>query len=201
MDAHLVNDPTQELAQWVEALGHPDPAARLDAARVLGEAGKPGIAAILVALRDADVKHKETLVRTLVLLGATDRVQELRSDPEFVLLAEESLAAILRREPDWNRWVESVGPWFLLVAVLLGVGNELLAWLGFITFARGVSQQIAVGWALIGAFGGAVCGARWGRPGLFSGAKQLGVLGALAGAAIGKLLADLLTPIILALGG
>jgi hypothetical protein len=200
----LVED--DDLNHLIDELRDDDPAVRLAVAHDLQEYGDRAVLALDAALTSAQPLHQEVIVRTLGVLtrdipSARRCLENLRDDPWLGRLAERTLAQQPAPPIDWQRWLDSVGMLFLLTGALVGLANEVLTWLGLLTRVEGIALQISFGWGVLGAFGGAVMGARsrhrlW----FLVDAKKMGLAGAIAGALVGRVVALWLEPLLRALG-
>lgn len=191
----------------ITALKDRDVAVRLAMAQSLERRGAPAIAALMEGLRESRGRQREAILNTILLIGPPARaavplLEAMKDDPLFGPLAERALHCVRHGKPtDWRRLFESLTVWIVLCGVLLGVVCELLTWLGAFTRERGVSYEIAVAWAAIGAYFGAVMGLRFsGALGLRYGVKIMGLACAAAGGVAGRLLGQVLEPLIQTLG-
>lgn len=191
----------------VPALNDPDVAVRLAAARAMQRLGSPAVPALLECLAEVDAEHRLAIVRTLGFMGRAARtalpvLTRFDDDAELADAAKGAANNIRFGPPiDWDRLCTRLGRWFLLIGVLLETGCVSLHWTGLLAQSTGTALPIAVAWAVLGGFVGAVLGAGLhGRLGVYVGANYLGMGGACAGACVGQLLAIGLGPLLRGLG-
>jgi hypothetical protein len=195
------------LIALVSTLSDRDPGVRHEAARALVRFGEPAVAALAARFPEADARHREAIVLALGLLApgsraARDFLETLRDDPDLAGVVERACTIQPPPPTDWNRWVDVLGRWFLALALLVGLTDELLMWGGLLSRVQGIALQVAFGWGLIGAFCGAVIGAHCnGAAGARCWAKHLGIAGAIIGALVGQVAAAWMTPLVVALLG
>jgi hypothetical protein len=195
----------EALLALVNTLNDRDPCVRHEAARALARFGDQAVPVLGDAFPEADPGHREAIVLTLGMLIPSSRramqlLEGLREHPSVATVVERVLTIDRTRPTDWNRWVDRLGLWFLGIALVIGLADELLVWGGLLTRLQGISFQVAFGWGLIGAFGGAVMGAHAnGLAGVCRWAKHLGFAGAIAGALVGQVAAAFVTPLVVAM--
>ncbi len=196
----------EELRLRIEALKSRDPSRRLAAARLLGRAGPPAVPLLLEALAGATGRFREAIVSALGLIGPKARaalpsLEALCEDEEVGATARRAVGEIRRGWAlSWERLVEVVLPWMVWLLFIGTVVGETASWVGLFGRMEGLGLQVAVAWGCLGAVAGAVfginCGSGWVAR---RGAQYLGVVGACAGAVLGRWAGVVVEPLVQAL--
>jgi hypothetical protein len=204
------SEPTleEQCRYLVERLKSRNPARRLRAARTLRDAPFPVVPLLVESLAEATPEHKEAVLATLGMLGRRARaaipcVEELCEDEQLGGTARATLLLLRRRAPlDREAILRVACAVSIALLVALGVTKELGEWAGVWGDLQGPGRSIALGWGLIGGVGGYFAGARIPARGMaWKGAKILGVAGIYLGAVLGRLVGEVLAPLVAALGG
>jgi hypothetical protein len=183
-----------------------DPRKRLAAARELSEAGSAVVPLLVEALADSASEHKEALLSTLGMMGwraraAVAAIEKLCEDEQVGEAAREALRQIRRWPIDRRRALEIATLGAVAVVAVLGLVGEALDWIEAWSDLRGPGRAVALGWGLIGGVAGYALGAGVRRCGMqWQWAKACGLLGVVLGAVVGRRVAELLAPLLAALG-
>jgi hypothetical protein len=201
--------PEEQGRYLVEKLKSRNPARRLRAARALCEAPFPVVPLLVAALEGGTTaEHKEAVLATLGLLGRRARaaapcVEKLCGDERLGEAARAALAALRRGARPDRELLLNVGFYSAMAVVLaLGAAREALGWVEVWGNLQGPGRAIALAWGGLGGVAGYYAGANLPRRKLaWKGAKALGVAGVYFGALLGRRTAELLAPLLAALGG
>lgn len=191
----------------IRALKDGDVAVRLAIAQALERRGAPAITALVEGLRESRGTQREAILNTIVLIGPPARaamplLNALKDDPLVGSLAERALHAIRHGKPlDWHQLFDRLTLSIVLGGVLLAAICEFFSWLGLLSQAKGLGYQIAIAWCALGAYLGVILGLRLGGTlTMRLGGKVVGMTCAAAGAMVGRLVGEVLEPLIQALG-
>jgi hypothetical protein len=204
------DEPSQEeqCQRLIDRLKSRDPSRRLRAAHALRDAPFPVVPPLVAALDGTTPEHKEAILATFGLLGRRARsaipcVEKLCED-ELHGETARALLPRLRRRINLDRETLLRLGLYAAVAVMvsLGVAKEAGEWVEVWGNLHGPGRAIALAWGMLGGVAGYVAGANLPLRGMaWKGAKILGVAGIYFGALLGRVVGELVAPLVSALGG
>src|SRR5262249_31792641 len=178
----LIERPDRRLfVRLVVGLDDADTSVRLAVAQTLQRVGGAAVPVLVEAIADADVDLRLAIIRTLGMMGPAARgalpaLALLADDPQLASAVGQAMNNIRHGPPvDWNRILERLSGWFLVGGAAVEVACLVLHWSGLFAQTSGTALPIAVAWAVLGAYFGAVLGAGLhGRRGVCLGASYPG---------------------------